>query len=117
MPRSLRWPNLNSDERKMLSKIKGLDVSYSTADTNYGPVISSRELVKEQCRLNLEDEKGTYCHIVDQSREDILDEILYRLLNALLPFKSKGEAWQWVCDTLLRHSREAAKTGRLRWSQ
>ena len=78
-----------------------------------GPVISSRELVKEQCRLNLEDEKGTYCHIVDQSREDILDEILYRLLNALLPFKSKGEAWQWVCDTLLRHSREAAKTGRL----
>jgi hypothetical protein len=67
----LRWPNLSRAERDIMLRIKDQDVSYSMADKNYGPVISSRELVREQCLLNLEDAKDTYTRIVDQSRQDI----------------------------------------------
>jgi hypothetical protein len=81
------------------------------ADKNYGPVINSRELVWEQCLLNLEDTKDTYFHIVDQSRQDTIDDILGRLQSILRPFKLQGEAWKLVCDSLIKDSRETAKKG------
>ena len=56
-----------------------LDVGYNIADTNYGAVVYSKTLFKEQCLMHLEDGKGTYCKTVDQTREDILEEILSRL--------------------------------------
>ena len=113
LPRRLRWPNLSRAERDIMLRIKGQDVSYSMADKNYGPVISSRELVREQCLLNLEDAKDTYSRIVDQSRQDIIDDILGRLLSILRPFKLRGEAWKLACDSLIKDSRETAKKGRL----
>jgi hypothetical protein len=113
LPSRLRWPNLSGAERDIMLRIKDHDVSYSMTDKYYGPVISSRELVREQCLLNLEDAKDTCSRIVDQSRQDIIDDILGRLLSILRPFKLRGEAWKLVCDSLIKDSRETAKKGRL----
>ena len=36
-----------------------MEVGYIIADKNYGAVVYSKELFKEQCLLHLEDGKGT----------------------------------------------------------
>ena len=51
--------------------MREFDVGYNTADKNYGAVVFSKELSKEQCLLHLEDSKGTYCRITNQKKEDI----------------------------------------------
>ncbi len=68
-----------------------MDVGYNIADKNYGAVVYSIKLFKEHCLLHLEDGKGTYCKTFDQTREDILEEILSLLHTILIPFKNK--AW------------------------
>ena len=68
-----RWPNITQAERYAISRIVATDVGFNMADKNFGPVVYSRTLFNEQCRLHLEDSKGTYCRIDNQSREDILD--------------------------------------------
>ena len=67
--------------------MRKFDVRYNIADKNYGAVVYSKELSKEQCLLHLEDGKRTYCRITDQTKEDILNEILSKLCMILIPFK------------------------------
>lgn len=108
-----RWPNITQAERYAISRIVATDVGFNMADKNFGPVVYSRTLFNEQCRLHLEDSKGTYCRIDNQSREDILEEVLSKLRMILIPFKRQGEAWKIVCESIIRDAIEAAKTGRL----
>ena len=44
-------------------------------------MVSSKELSKEQCWLRLDDSKGTYCRITNETKEDILDKILQAAYN------------------------------------
>ena len=86
-----RWPNVTRAEQTVIQRMREFDVGYDHADKNYGTVVSSKELFKEQCLMHLEDGKGTYCKIADQSREDILEEILSLLLLILIPFRRQSE--------------------------
>jgi hypothetical protein len=108
-----RWPNITQAERFAVSQMIAIDVEFSMADKNFGPVVYSRELFNEQCRLHLEDSKGTYYKIDNQSREDILEEILSKLRMILIPFKWQGEGWKIVCESIIRDASAAAKTGQL----
>jgi hypothetical protein len=73
----LKRPKLNHAESAALKSVQRLDVGYNNSDENYGPTVYSGELAREQCRLHLEDqEKGTYCKIVDETKEEILEGIL-----------------------------------------
>jgi hypothetical protein len=97
IPKRYTWPNLTRAESSALESLKGLDIGFNMADKNYGPVAYSKELSREQCQLHLEDGKGTYRRIVDETKEEILREILLKLRVLLIPFKELGEAWALVC--------------------
>ena len=108
-----RWPNITRAEQSVVTRMQDCDVGYNTADKNYGGVVYSKKLFKEQCLLHLEDGKGTYWKIEDQTREDILEEILSRLRMILIPFKTQGMGWAHVAESILRDSSTAVKGGRL----
>jgi hypothetical protein len=108
-----RWPNVTKAEQSVITRMQEMDVGYNIADKNYGAVAYSKKLFTEQCLLHLEDGKGTYCKTVDQTREDILEEILSRLRMILIPFKTRGMGWAHVAESILRDSSTAAKGGRL----
>lgn len=63
--------------------------------------------------MHLEDGKGTYYKIVDQTKEDILDEILSKLRSILIPFKVQGEGWKHVAESIIRDSSKAVEGRRL----
>jgi len=96
-----RWPNITRAEQSVIQRLLEFDVGYDNADKNYGAVVSSKELFKEQCLMHLEDGKGTYCKTADKSREDILEEILSRLRLILIPFKKQGEGWKQVVESII----------------
>ena len=79
LPAKFRWPNITQAERSVLLRMNESEVGYNNADKNRGPVIYSKDLYAEQCRLHLEDDKGTYGKIVNQTKEDIIEEILQKL--------------------------------------
>ena len=56
-------------------------------------MIYSKHVYVEQCRLrlSLEDDKGTYCKIIDRTKEDILNDIVGGIL---IPIKVNGECWK-----------------------
>ena len=93
--------------------MRELDVGYNIADKNYGTVVYSKDLFKEQCLLHLEDEKGTYWKITDRSKEDILEDVLLELRRIILTFKRQGKGWEMTVDSINRDSTKAAKGGRL----
>ena len=108
-----RRPNISKGEREVLVKLRELDVGYNIADKNYGAVVYSKDLFKEQCRLHLEDGKGTYYKHVGRSNEDILSDVLNRLQRLLEPFKQLGEGWKSVVFSILRDAKREAEGGKL----
>ena len=108
-----RWPNITKAEQSVIKRMGEIDVGYNIADKNYGAVVYSKDLFKEQCLMHLEDGKGTYYKIVDQTKEDILDEILSKLRSILIPFKAQGEGWKHVVESIVRDSSKAAEGRRL----
>ena len=113
LPAKFRWPNITQAERSVLLRMKECEVGYNNADKNRGPVIYSKDLYAEQCRLHLEDDKGTYGKIFDRTNEDIIKEILVKLGGILIPFKKRGEGCKAACEFILRDARDVAKEGRL----
>ena len=89
-------------------QMRELDVGYNTADKNLGAVVYSKDLFKEQCLLHLEDSKGTYRKIEDQTKEDIL-----KLRLVLLPFKKHGLGWANIAESIIRDSKNALNKGKL----
>ena len=108
-----RWPNLTKAERTALATIRGLDVGYNIADKNYGAVLYSKSMFKEQCILHLEDGEGTYEKIINRSAYDILEDVKLRLEALLLPFKKRGGGWTQVVESINRDSSRAAEKRRL----
>ena len=108
-----RWPNLTKAERNALVQIQKRDVGYNIADKNYGAVIYSKSLFKEQCTLHLEDGKGTYNKIVNRYAGDILEDVLLKLQAILLPFKERGGGLALVTESIKRDSERAAESRRL----
>ena len=108
-----RWPNLTRAERDALMQIQRRDVGYNIADKNYGAVVYSKELFKEQCLLHLEDGKGTYNKIVNRSAGDIIQDVLQKLREILLPFKERGGGWLLLANSLIRDSERTAESRRL----
>ncbi len=108
-----RWPNITKAEQNVIARMREIDVGYNIADKNYGAVVYSKDLFKEQCLLHLEDGKGTYWKISDRTKEDILEDILLQLRGIILPFKRQGEGWAMVVDSINRDSTKAAARGRL----
>ena len=53
-----KWPNITKAEQHAIEKMRELDVGYNIADKNYGRVVYSKKLFKEQCLLHLEDGTG-----------------------------------------------------------
>ena len=54
-----RWPNITKAEQNVIARMREIDVGYNIADKNYGAVVYSKDLFKEQYLLHLEDGKGT----------------------------------------------------------
>ena len=108
-----RWPNITKAEQNVIARMREIDVGYNIADKNYGAVVYSKDLFKEQCLLHLEDGKGTYWKISDRTKEDILEDVLLQLRGIILPFKRQGEGWAMVVDSINRDSTKAAARGRL----
>lgn len=106
-------PNITKAEQCVIMRMRELDVGYNIADKNYGTVVYSKDLFKEQCLMHLEDEKGTYWKITDRSKEDILEDVLLELRRIILPFKRQGKGWEMIVDSINRDSTKAAKGGRL----
>ena len=113
IPTRHRKPNLSKGERAVLVRLREMDIGYNVADKNYGAVVYSRDLFIEQCRLHLEDGKGTYYKIVGRSDEDILEDVVFRLRMILMPFKEKGEAWASTALSILNDSERLAVNGKL----
>lgn len=67
-----RWGNLHSVERHALRQLKKMNLYYSLADKNLGPVLASRDLTTEQLKLHLYDEAGTYKEIENLSKSDLI---------------------------------------------
>ena len=106
-------PNITKAEQCVIMRIGELDVGYNISDKNYGAVIYSKDLFKEQCLIHLEDEKETYWKITDRSKEDILEDVLLELRRIILTFKRQGKGWEMTVDSINRDSTKAAKGGRL----
>ena len=60
LPAKFRWPNITQAEKSVLLRIKECEVGYNNADKNRDPVIYSKDLYAEQCRLYLADDKAKY---------------------------------------------------------
>jgi hypothetical protein len=108
-----RWPNITKVEQSVIMQMRELDVGYNTADKNLGAVVYSKDLFKEQCLMHLEDSKGTYRKIEDQTKEDILDDIFLKLRLVLLPFKKHGLGWANIAESIIRDSKNALNKGKL----
>ena len=52
-------PNITKAEQCVITRMREFHVGYNIADKNYGAVVYSKDLFKEQCLMHLEDEKGT----------------------------------------------------------
>ena len=80
LPAKFRWPNITQAERSVLLRMKECEVGYNNADKNRGPVIYSKDLYTEQCRLHLEDDKGTCGKllVIDRTNEDIIKDLLVK---------------------------------------
>ena len=83
-------PNITKAEQCVIMRMRELDVGYNIADKNYGTVVYSKDLFKEQCLMHLEDEKRTYWKITDRSKEDILEDVLLEILRIILPFQRQA---------------------------
>lgn len=108
-----KWPNISKAEQTVIKKLQDMDIGFNTADKNYGAVVYSKDLFEEQCLLHLEDEKCTYCKIIHQSKDALLEDILIDLRSITLPFKKHGEGWAHIVDTLNRDSSRIAAKGRM----
>jgi len=108
-----RWPNITKAEQQVMTRMQDLDVGFNTADKNYGAVVYSKDLFQEQCLLHLEDEKHTYFKTIDQSKEDLLEDILIQLRSITLPFKKHGEGWTHLVNALNQDSSKIAAKGKL----
>jgi hypothetical protein len=75
-------------------------------------VIYSKDLYREQCRLHLEDDKGTYGK-VEKTKEDIPDDVFLKLKGILMHFKKHDEGWKSVCESILRDATDVVKEGKL----
>ena len=73
---------------------------------------TENNLYREQCRLHLEDDKGTYGK-VEKTKEDILEDVLLKLKGILIPFKKHGEGWKAVCESIIRDATTVEKEGKL----
>ena len=105
--------NITKAEQKFMEQMSRLDVGFNIADKNLAPVVYSKSLFKEQCLLHLEDAKGTYRQVYDRSTEDIMDDITRRLSHVLSPFKSKGEGWSHLVESLVKDSKKLAARGKV----
>jgi hypothetical protein len=114
LPAKFRWPNITRAERSVLARMSESEIGYSNADNlkNRGPVIYPKDLYREQCRLHLEDDKGTYSK-VEKTKEDILDDVFLKLKGILIHFKKHGEGWKSVCESI-RDATNVVKEGKLR---
>jgi hypothetical protein len=112
LPAKFRWPNITQAERSVLLQMSESDIGYNIADKNRGPVVYSKDLYREQCRLHLEDDKGTYGK-VEKTKEDILEDVLLKLKGILIPFKKHGEGWKAVCESIIRDATTVEKEGKL----
>ena len=74
--------------------------------------VYSKKLFKEQCLLHLEDGKGTYNKIVNRSAGDIIQDVLQKLREILLPFKERGGGWLLLANSLIRDSERTAESRR-----
>jgi hypothetical protein len=78
-----------------VGKVSTPRVPVGLPDKNRGPVVYSKDLYREQCRLHLEDDKGTYGK-VEKTKDDILEDVPPELKGILIPFKKHGEGWKAV---------------------
>ena len=87
-----KWGNISPSERSALRSLKKLNLYFSLADKNLGPVISSPDLVKKQLALHLQDEAGTFREVHDCSTFDIIDKGIEELEFLSRLFKDDGFA-------------------------
>ena len=113
LPAKFLGPNITQAERSVFLQMKECNVGYNNADKNRGPVIYSKKLYAEQCRLHLEDDKGTYCKTLDRTNENIIKEILVKLCHILIPFRKHSEGWKAERESIFLDASDVAKKGRL----
>ena len=94
-------PNIPAAERKMIRTLLGYSVGYNISDKMLGPVLYSRDLYLDQCKLHLEDGKGTYERI-SESKKQILVSVVDRLKCLLTAYSEPGSAVEQLSKTFLK---------------
>ena len=94
-------PNILAAERKMIQTLLGNSVGYNISDKMLGPVLYSRDLYLDQCKLvklHLKDGKATHERI-SESKKQILVCVVNRLKNLLAPYSESGSAVEQLSKT------------------
>ena len=104
--------NLTQSERAFLRKAQDRQVGFNNSDKNYGPVLYSRDLYLEQCRLLLYDDKGTYMHTAKPT-DLILQDVVDRLKCLVHDCLGTESATQSLARTLKEWADDSLNRGRL----
>ena len=96
-------PNIPAAERKMVRTLLGYSVGNDISDKMPGPVLYSRDLYLDQCKLvklHLKDGKGTHERI-SESKKQILVCVVNRLKYLLAAYSESGSAVEQLSKTFL----------------
>ena len=92
-------PNLLLKDQLMIRTVLNKNVGFNNSDKNFGPVLYSRDLYIEQCRLTLFDDKGTYQY-TEKPKDLILMDVIRRLKKLLDECFSNDPATKSLAQTL-----------------
>ena len=96
----------------MFRNVQGCHVGFNNSDKNFGPVLYSRDLYLEQCRLHLYDGKGTYIH-TDKPKDLILQDVVQRLKNLVHDCFGTDSATKALARTLKTWADDSLMRGKL----
>ena len=71
-------PNIPAAEPKMIRTVLGYSVGYNNSDKMLGPMLSTRSLYLDQCKLYLDDWKGRY-----ECKSELKKQILVSVVDRL----------------------------------
>ena len=105
-------PNLLLKERLIIRTVLNKNVGFNNSDKNFGPVLYSRDLYLEQCKMHLLDDKGTY-QFTDKPKDLILKDVTHRLKNLVDQCFSNDPKTKSLAQTLKKWADDSKKRGRL----
>ena len=105
-------PNLLLKDQLIIRTVLNKNVGFNNSDKNFGPVLYSRDLYIEQCKLTLFDDKGTYQY-TEKPKDLILMDVIRRLKKLLDECFSNDPTTKSLAQTLKKWADDSLTKGRL----